>query len=234
MAEEHPLSLEARHALAARLDGEITELNKRIAADANSVRLYSSRGDALFFRGRFAAAVSDYEKMIELDPSQETEHWRRGIAYFYAGRYGHAARQFEIYHSFDNVDRENGIWRYLSQVQSKGREEARQGLLEYEKDDRQPFPDVYRMFSGNASPEQVLERIESAKVDEQERQKRLFYADLYIGLNHAVEDRPQAARRHLRRAVANTWPREAGFGPNYMWHVGRVHYERLENADPAR
>jgi lipoprotein NlpI len=213
-----------------RLDNDIERLAAQIEKKPDSVDLYSRRGDLLFFRGRFVDAVSDFDRMIELAPDLETSHWRRGIAYFYAERYKDAARQFEIYHSFDNVDRENGIWRYLSQVKSVGKEEARKGLLKYEKDDREPFPDVYRLFAGKLTGEQVLEAIAVAKVAPEEREKRLFYAELYVGLNDFVDGRAESAEKHLRAAVRNRWGEKAGGGPGWMWQVGRVHYDLLRTA----
>ncbi len=180
-----------------------------------------------FFRGEFREAVRDYEKMVGLDPSLETSHWRRGIAYFYAGRYKDAAHQFEIYHTFDDVDRENGIWRYLSQAKAHGLETARKGLLKYKKDDREPFPDVYRMFAGKVDGDAIIEKILMAKISADDREKRFFYAHLYIGLGEFIEGREKSAREHLRLAVANSWGPRGGFGPKYMWHVGRVHYELL-------
>ncbi len=132
-----------------------------------------------------------------------------------------------MYHTFDDVDRENGIWRYLSQAKAYGLEKAREGLLKYKKDDREPFPDVYRMFAGKMSGAEVLARISAARISVEDREKRLFYARLYIGLSEFVEAREATALEHLREAVANSWGRRAGFGPRYMWHVGRVHYELL-------
>src|SRR5258707_8939738 len=158
--------------------------------------LYSRRGDTLFFRGKFAEAVVDYEKMVELQPDLESSHWRKGIAYFYAKRYKEAATQFENYHLFDNVDRENGIWRYLSQTKALGRDKAREGLLKYEKDDREPFPDVYRLFSGELTGDEVVKRISAAKISPREREQRLFYAELYVGLNDYVEGRLEEADKH--------------------------------------
>ena len=227
LAEDSPLTKEQRSKLKNELDTRIQELGERIAANPKSVTLYSQRGDSRFFRGRFKEAVADYETMVELDPSLETSHWRRGIAYFYAGRTRDAARQFEIYDTFDDVDRENGIWRYLSQVRAYGREKAREGLLKYKKDDREPFPSVYKLFSGETTPENILAKIRAADVTAEDREKRLFYAQLYIGLNHAVEGRDKEAVTHLREAVANSWGPKAGGGPTWMWHVGRLHYEQL-------
>lgn len=198
------------------------KLTEEIAAKPQDVDLYSRRGDARFFQGKYAEAVDDYEQMVKLDPKLETSHWRKGIACFYAGDYKKAAHQFEIYHTFDNVDRENGIWRYLSQVKSLGREKARAGLLKYAKDDREPFPAVYKLFAGEITPEKILEEIAQAEITKEDRTRRLFYAELYIGLNYFVDGDPQAAQRHLAESVKNDWGRQAGYGPNYMWHVGRL------------
>jgi lipoprotein NlpI len=216
----------------ARWESRVDALNAAITGAPENIELHSQRGDALLFLGRFEEAAADYDRMVGLDASQEASHWRRGIAQFYAGRYDQAARQFERYHSFDNVDRENGIWRYLCQVKADGIEKARAGLLKYEKDDREPFGDVYRLFAGTSEPEAILERITQADISAVEREKRRFYANLYVGLWHAVHDRPDQARPHLKAAAENTWAAQAGYGPNYMWHVGRLHYDLLAKQNP--
>ena len=187
----------------------------------------SKRGDARFFKGDFAGALADYDRMVELEPGMSAEHWRRGIAAFYAGDYEKAAKQFEAYHAFDDVDRENGIWRYFSQHKAYGAAKAKEGLLKYKKDDREPFPAVYALFEGKTTPEAILAGIAAAKIDDEEREKRLFYAELYIGLNLAVEGKGAEALPHLKKAAANRWGPKAGYGPAYMWHVGRLHAELL-------
>jgi lipoprotein NlpI len=221
-AAGHPLSEKRRAELKKSSERIVAEQSKIIAAEPKSVEAYSRRGDAYFFLADFKRAVADYEKMVELNRDLESQHWRRGIAYFYAGRYKDAARQFEIYNTFDMVDRENGIWRFFSQAKAGGVEQARKNLLKYKQDDREPFPDVYKLFAKDVAPEQILKNIAAAKIDKTEREKRLFYAHLYIGLNHALEGRDKPARVHLRKAVANEWGPEAGYGPRYMWHVGRL------------
>ena len=210
-----------------RWRSQVDQLTAAIEADADDVSLYSRRGDALFYLADFKKAVADYDRMVELEASVDSSHWRRGIALFYAGEYNRAARQFERYHSFDNVDRENGIWRYLCQVKADGIEKARAVLLKYEKDDREPFDDVYRLFAGTIKADAIIDRIGNAQVAESEREKRRFYAHLYIGLWHAVHDRPTEAKPHLKLAVANKWGPTASYGPRYMWHVGRLHYDLL-------
>lgn len=226
----HPLSKKRRTEIVAQNTKTIAEQTKRIENNPVDITAYSRRGDAHFFLGDFKKAVADYEKMVQLNPKLGPSHWRRGIAYFYAGQYKKAAKQFEIYNTFDMVDRENGIWRFFSQAKAYGIKTARKNLLKYKTTDREPFGDVYKLFAKKIEPEQILKNIDSAKIGKGEREKRLFYAHLYIGLNHAVEGRNKPAIKHLREAVANQWGPKAGFGPNYMWHVGRLHFELLTKA----
>lgn len=214
--------------LLATQSDRVKKLTVQIEASPKALDLYSKRGDAYFFLGDFDKALADYEQMVKLDETEAPGHWRRGIADFYAGKFKAASDQFELYHSFDDVDRENGIWRYLSQVKAFGRDKAREGLLKYKKDDREPFPDVYQLFAGKLTAEEILKKIRDAKLDDDEREKRLFYAELYIGLNFDVEKDPQQALTHLQAATATQWPRKAGYGPNYMWHVGRLHAIQLQ------
>lgn len=231
--ESHPLTDQQRDELKARHERIVAQMTVRIARDPADLDGYSRRGDAYFCLGEFARAAADYDKMVDLEPQLAAAHWRRGIACFYARRFEEAARQFEAYHSLDDVDRENGIWRFFSQVKAHGLKTARERLLQYKKDDRQPFPAVYQLFAEQTTPDAILRSIASADIDAVEREKRLFYAHLYIGLEAAiVRNDAAAAIKHLRKAVANTWAPRAGFGPNYMWHVGRVHYEQLQQ-DPA-
>ena len=224
----HPLTLKDRQELTAGLQRAAEELTQKLLKKSSDrVSVLSQRGDVWFFLGEFSKSVADYEEMVELDPEQGDSHWRRGIARFYAGQAKEAAEQFEAYHSFDDIDRENGIWRYFSQYRAYGPAKAKEGLLKYRKTDREPFPDVYRLFSGDTTPKKILAAINHAEISKDEREKRLFYAQLYIGLNHAVDGRNAEAIVHLRESTANRWGPDGGYGPRYMWHVGRVHLDLL-------
>lgn len=206
---------------------DVTRLDQAIKSSPDRVGLYSQRGDAHFFLGHFKQAVADYDRMIEIDPEQSPGHWRRGIALYYTGKFKEAAAQFDRYHSFDNVDRENGIWRYLSHYRAYGKERARKELLKYEKDDREPFPSVYKLFAGEIEPDSILAQLDEIKLTAEARESRQFYSHLYIGLNFSVEGHPGKARQHLEKMLPNTWGPDAGYGPHFMWQVGRLQWELM-------
>ncbi len=210
-----------------KYEEQLRGLTPIIDTAANAVDQYSRRGDLHMFLGEFQKAEDDYRAMVRLNPELDASHWRLGIAMYFAGHPEDAAAQFDRYHSFDNVDRENGIWRYLSHRKAFDREKARQQLLKYEKDDRPPFREVYRLFDGTMTPDQVLAAIPE-KASQSDRDSRLFYSNLYIGLNHSAEGRLAEAKTALREATLNAWPQRAGYGPNYMWHVGRLQLNLLE------
>lgn len=205
---------------------QLKELASIDDSSGGAVGKYSKRGDLHLFSAQYKEAVADYQKMVTIDSSQDSSHWRLGIARFFAGEPEAAAAQFDKYHSFDQVDRENGIWRYLSHYRAFGPEKARQELLRYEKDDRPPFPEVYRLFDGSMTAEQVISSVPQNIADD-DRESRLFYIDLYVGMHGVVQQKPEAAAA-LRRAASNRWPQTAGYGPRYMWHVAVLQYCELQ------
>ena len=141
-----------------RYSAQAKTMSERLKKNPDEVSSYSARGDARLFLKDFEGSREDYEKMIELNPKLDVSHWRLGIAYFYLEEYDKAARQFGVYHQYDQIDRENGIWRFMSQFKADGLAAARKGLLKYEKDDRPPYPWLYAMFAGELEPEKVFKK----------------------------------------------------------------------------
>ena len=209
----------------------IKSLTKEISKDPTQVKFFSNRGDLRFFLGQFKEARNDYERMIVLAPNLEASHWRLGIVYYYLEEYEKAAYQFQIYHNYDGVDRENGIWRFMSQFKSKGLKTAREGLLKYEKDDRPPYPLLYEMFAGRLKPEEVFSKIEQVDYPEKYRVRVLFHALLYVGIYlELVEDELGVAKNLLKKAYMNEYGQSTG---TYMWQVARLHYFQMLDKDKA-
>jgi lipoprotein NlpI len=200
-------------------------LTSRLLKNPTEVASYSSRGDARLFLGDFLGARMDYEKMINLNPKFQVSHWRLGIAYFYLSDFNKAARQFEIYHQYDNIDRENGIWRFMSQYKKSGLKVARKGLLQYTKDDRPPYPWLYSMFAGKIAPEEVFIKINEQNFSEKYAIRVQFHAYLYVGIFLELSgENPSRALEYLAQATTNEYGRETG---TYMWHVARLYHSRL-------
>jgi tetratricopeptide (TPR) repeat protein len=198
-----------------------------------SIRLLSRRGDARVFLGNFPAAVTDYEGMIALDPAQDAPHWRLGIAYYFDGQFAKAAAQFEKYHSFDNRDRENGVWKFFSQARAEGIEAARKGLLRYTQFDREPFPSVYRMLAGELSPAAVLAEVTQKGLDNDPRV--LFFAKYYAGVMESLTGKKAEGLKLVQEAVALFNADAAGRdGPGYMWHSARLHADQLSREAAPR
>ena len=72
-----------------------------------------------------------------------------------------------------------------------------------------------------------MKRINATEISLREKEQRLFYAELYVGLNDYVDGRIESAEKHLEKAAKNAWGSKASGGPGYMWHVARVHHEML-------
>jgi lipoprotein NlpI len=226
-AEPQPQWPEWRAALVEKLGEDLTKADATVVQSPNSISALSHRGDVLLFLGRFPESVADFEKMIALDPAEDAPHWRLGIAYYFAGQFAKSALQFEKYHAYDGYDRENGIWKFLAQAKAEGIEKAREGMLHYTQFDREPFPELYEMFAGKRTADDVLAEVERKGLGEDH--VALFFANYYGGLNEALLGHREKAIAMLRKAVEDPEARRAG----YMWQAARLHWEQLVS-EPAR
>jgi hypothetical protein len=100
-----------------------------------------------------------------------------------------------------------------------GVESARAALMDITSDRRPWAMQVYRLFQGKVTEQQVLDHASRLGRSEGERRHNLFYTHLYVGLYHEAAGRPEEARKHIRTAVEK-YP-----SPHYMGDVARVHLE---------
>ncbi|MCB1095435.1 MAG: tetratricopeptide repeat protein [Verrucomicrobiae bacterium] len=225
-----PMEESERSAMLKEYSEMVAALTEQIKSAPESIGLYSRRGDCYMFLGEFEKCEADYEKMIALDPQLFAPHWRLGIAYYYTGKFAKSAKQFEAYDGYNNRDRENGIWQYMAQAHVTGLKTARSTMLKYELFDREPFPQLYAMFEGNDATggDGIIKAINQAtEISDNDRQGRLFFAQLYVGIYRELTGDTQAALNLLREAAASKWGQTASGGPTYMWQVARIHFERL-------
>jgi lipoprotein NlpI len=199
----------------------VADFDKTIALAPNNAEAYNRRGSEHFKLGHIAESIKDFDKFLELKPAEEPRHWQRGISYYYAGRFEEGRKQFEGYERIDKNDVENAVWRYLCMARVVGVEKARAALLKVGNDKRVPMMQIYALFSGQAKPADVLAAAEAGQPSAAERNQRLFYAHLYLGLYYEAAGDEKQALEHIAQAAEKY---KVG---HYMWDVARVHRDLL-------
>ena len=174
-----------------------------------------NRAVAVFEKGRFAEAATAFDEVAKAVPDQAPQLWQRGIALYYAGRYDDCRRQFESHRTVNPNDVENAVWHFLCVARGESPAKAKAALLPVGPDARVPMREVYEMFRGTLTPEQVLAAAGSQPA-------ALFYAHLYVGLYFEAQRMTARALEHIKIAAADRFEREGG----YMHMVARVHARR--------
>lgn len=212
----------AIHAAAGDHERAIADYDHSIDLDPKSAEAFDQRGSQHFMLGHIARSIDDFDRSIQLRPQQEPWHWKRGISYYYAGRYDDGRRQFEGYQTVDDNDVENAVWRYLCMARGQGVATARDKILAIKRDGRVPMMEVYALYGGKATPDDVLAAAHAGNPSPAALNERLFYAHLYLGLYYEAAGDSARAREHLATAA------ESHKIGHYMWNVAVVHAKRLK------
>jgi lipoprotein NlpI len=176
-----------------------------------------NRAIADFQNGRVAESAAGFDNLVKLAPDIAPELWQRGIALYYAGRYKDCRAQFESHRTVNPNDVENAAWHFLCVARAESPEKARSSLLPVGPDSRVPMRQIYEMFRGRLSPQEVLAAA-GAQPDAQ------FYARLYLGLYYEALGNKPLALEHIKAAAADRFAAAGG----YMHTVARVHLAILE------
>jgi lipoprotein NlpI len=199
----------------------IKSFSKVIEIDPKASTAYEDRGEEKFKLGQIDAAIEDYNRYIALEPQQEPYHWKRGIAYYYAGKYGLGRKQFELHRTVNPNDVENGVWHFMCVAREKGFEKARESMMPIFGDYRVPMSEVYEMFRGKATADDVMKATQKGDPSKVELEARQFYAHLYIGLYFEAKGDKEKAYEHIKSAATEF----EDFPP--MGAVARVHFQKL-------
>jgi lipoprotein NlpI len=170
------------------------------------------QAEADFLAGRVAESVKGFDRVVELAPSAAPQLWQRGIALYYVGRYQDCRTQFESHRSVNPADVENPAWHFLCVARLESPARAKAALLPVGPDQRTPMREVYQMFQGTLTPEQVIAAAGGSASGQ-------FYAELYVGLYYEATGNDALALKHLTTAAA---PRFAPAG-GYMHTVATLH-----------
>jgi lipoprotein NlpI len=198
---------------------EVEKVTATIESQGGSAALYNRRGEANFRAGSIDAAIADFDRAISLQPNLAPQHWQRGIALYYAGRYEDGYKQFELHQTVNPQDVENGVWHFLCRTQANGIDDARAHMLPISGDPRVPMAEIWRLFQGKGTVEDVFRAVDQG--EGQSRADQLFYAHLYVGLYYEALDQGALAGEHIRKAA------QAPGAHHYMGDVARVHARML-------
>ena len=181
---------------------------------------YNRRGAEHFKMAHIQQSLDDFDHAIQLDPAQAPYHWQRGISLYYAGRYDDGRKQFELHQTVNGNDVENAAWRYLCMARSGTVALARAAILPIENDSRIPMMQIYALYKGKATVDDVLAAARSGNPTAYALSERLFYAHLYIGLYDEAAGDSKGAREHITLANLH-------IVDHYMGDVARVHLQLM-------
>jgi lipoprotein NlpI len=195
-------------------------LTKIIELRPDDFRSYMLRGEMNYMAGNMEQSVTDFDKVIELAPETEARLWQRGLALYYMERFDDGASQFEVHRTVNGQDVENAVWHFACKARSTSFEQAQKELMPIQNDPRVPMMQVHELYSGEMTPEEVLEFATEAAKDERSLGRYKYYAHFYIGLYYDAKGEADKAAEHMKLAAAedNTIPKHT-----LMGQVANVH-----------
>ncbi|HSH96267.1 MAG TPA: tetratricopeptide repeat protein [Roseimicrobium sp.] len=202
----------------------VEDYSQVLRLDSNATGVLQRRGESNFRAGRMEDSVSDFDAFLRRVPKQAPEHWQRGISLYYAKRYDDGRKQFESHQTVNPSDVENAVWHFLCVAKLEGVTTARKLLIPIREDRRVPMMQIYALFGGKASVEDVLAAVKVGNPPLVELNNRQFYAHLYLGLYfEALGDAVQCKYHMLKAANLPA--------PHYMGDVARVHAAMILGRD---
>jgi lipoprotein NlpI len=168
-----------------------------------------------FMSGNISASLASFNRLIQIDANAKPALWQRGIALYYADQFAEGSEQFEVHQSVNPEDVENAAWHFLCVARDQGLAEARQRLITIKGDSRVPMKEIFQLFSGLGTEEQVLKAAEQGA--DHVKKNQLCYAHLYLGLYAEACGDAAKAKQHMSLAAHD-------YAMNhYMGEVARVH-----------
>jgi lipoprotein NlpI len=182
-----------------------------VFAQAERPRDVMDRAVADFDAGRIAQSAAGFDKLAKMIPDAAPQLWQRGITLYYAGRFKDCRSQFESHRTVNPNDVENAAWHFLCVARAESPAKAKAALLPVGPDSRAPMREIYQMFRGAMSPDEVMRAAGSDLAAQ-------FYGLLYTGLYYEATGNKELAARQIAGAAEGRFS-EAG----YMHMVARVH-----------
>lgn len=192
----------------------------------NRAAAFQRRGVEHFFAGRIEESIADFDGFLEIVPAEDPHHWQRGISYYYADQFEKGKAQFERHQEVNPQDVENAVFHFICAARAPGGtpEKARADFIKITRDTRVPMKEIWALYAGKGTAEEVLDATKVGNPGEEELRNRLCYAHLYLGLYYEALGEEAKSREHIKLAA----------GPyrmdHYMGKVAQVHAQLREIA----
>jgi lipoprotein NlpI len=191
----------------------------------DDIRYQLFLGDVSFAAGKIDESIAAYDAAIGIQPAIEPRLWQRGLALYYADRFADGVRQFETHQTVNSQDVENAVWHLLCAARLSDVEQAREKLIPITKDPRVPMAEIYEMFAGRMTSDDVMKAARTTSIEIPEdgygHRLQLYYAWLYIGLHQEMMGQKAASIESLKMAEEQNPLGKTSF----MGQVARVHLE---------
>lgn len=180
----------------------------------------------LFGAGEMKASVEVYDEILKLQPKLKPELWQRGLALYFAEDFEAGVDQFDTHQGFNSQDVENSVWQLLCKSRLTSVEEARKTMIKIDGDNRVPMKEVFNMFAGTGTPEEVIEATgyDAVKLI---CSRESYHGWLYVGLFHEMMGDQEAANEAMKTALKCKVD-----VPGLMGHVAEGHL-RVRGAYPV-
>lgn len=200
----------------------VDDFSKVIELDSSRHEAWFRRGIEYFNLGEFEKSVADFEQYAEFRPEQKPFLWQLGIAYYYTGQHQEGRQLFESHQNVNSHDVENAVWHFLCVSKLEGFEAARKALISLDGDTRIPMMQVYALFKGYGTEEDVLKAAHAGTAVDGGLIRQSFYAHLYLGLYHEAKGDADKSFDYMLKAAQH-------YKSNgYMGEVARVHRDWLK------
>lgn len=202
---------------------KVIELTKSIPDNSPLVRAragaFQRRGVEHFFNAEIEESIADFDAYLEYFPEEDPHHWQRGISYYYADQFEKGKAQFERHQTVNSQDVENAVFHFICAARAPGGtvEKARADFITIESDPRIPMKEIWALYAGKGTAEAVVAAAEAGNPSEAERQNRLCYAHLYLGLFFEATGEAEKSAEHIKLAAGKYRM------DHYMGKVAQVH-----------
>ena len=214
----HELLIIAEEALDEnRVDRTLEAIRELRGREKMSVVMKMHVARVLFGAGAMKESAAVYDEVLEQSPGIKPQLWQRGLALYYAEEFKKGVDQFDTHQFYNSQDVENSVWHLLCKARLTSVDKARESMIQIEDDSRIPMKEVFEMFAGKGSPEQV---IAATGFDEQNivRNGSIYHGWLYVGLFHEMMGDQKAANEAMKTAL-----KCKPIIPGLMGHVAEGH-----------